>query len=137
MMSIEDNEMAIMNLGTTVGDNTSRIDDLETKTAANMMDLMDLGSMVDMIDSSVMTLEDAALIEDYFFVNPDNMMIPSQAEEVLVDPFCVEGDTVFDFRLALTIFAPDVAVNNNLLNFRLNLLIDGDIVASARVHDNE
>ena len=52
-----------------------------------------------------MSLEASALIEDYYFINEDPMTIPAGTEFILVEPFCVEGSTFFDFRLALTVFA--------------------------------
>ena len=53
-----------------------------------------------------MELEASALIEDYYFINEDQIIEPAgMMEAILVDPFCVEGSTIFDFRLALTIFA--------------------------------
>ena len=52
----------------------------------------------------------------------------------MVDPFCVEADTFFEFRLAMTMFTES---GNNLRRNTVELLIDGMPVASAGVRDGQ
>ena len=87
------------------------------------------------MEGKVQTLENAALIEDYFFVNEDMpIVVPEQMFYDLVEPFCVEGSTVLDFRLAVNLFAP--LDSQILTNFIVQLRIDDDVVATAQVRDN-
>lgn len=44
----------------------------------------------------------AALIEDFFAVNEDVIVIPRADPPLLIEPFCVEGDSVFKFELSAT-----------------------------------
>ena len=53
--------------------------------------------------TSVDMLEGAALIEDYFETNSDQIDVPDASSQIiLIEPFCVESDTVFKFQLAAT-----------------------------------
>ena len=49
-------------------------------------------------------LESAALIEDYFTVNADDIERTGFSVFDLVPAFCVEGPTVFSFYLTANIF---------------------------------
>ena len=49
------------------------IDSLMTTTSNNMMALETLGPAVDTLQEEVEALEDAALIEDYFFVSDETV----------------------------------------------------------------
>ena len=69
------------------------------------MALENLGPEVEGLLLGVGLLEDAALIEDYFFVNDETERVMMQPFYQLIDPFCIEGSTVLDFRLGLTLFA--------------------------------
>ena len=82
------------------------IDSLMTTTSNNMMALETLGPAVDTLQEEVEALEDAALIEDYFFVSDTTEEVEMQPFFQLVGPICIEGSTVLDFRLAVTLNAP-------------------------------
>ena len=82
----------------------------------------------------VEALENAALIEDYFEVNDEPLVAPESNFYDLVPPFCIEGSTVLDFRLAANLFPPSGAFV--LFQFIVQLRIDGDVVATAEVRDN-
>lgn len=56
------------------------------------------------VDALVMAAEDAAaaaLIEDYFTVSDEGMVVGS-TDDILVAPFCVDGPGIFKFELSLT-----------------------------------
>lgn len=55
-----------------------------------------------------MSAEEAALIEDFFFVNTEELVVPiaSQPDLNLIDPFCITGPSVFEFVLAVS---PDIS----------------------------
>ena len=61
-------------------------------------------------------------------------IVPAGTLFFLVDPFCVEADTFFEFRLAMTMFTES---GNNLRRNTVELLIDGMPVASAGVRDGQ
>ena len=128
-MTVGQNTMAISNLDTTVGDNTDRIVILENKTTQNMMAIMNAETDFGILEGKVETLENAALIEDYFEVNSEPLIVPEQMFYDLVPAFCIEGSTVLDFRLAVNLFAP--AGSQLLTNFIVQLRIDGDVVATG------
>ena len=44
--------------------------------------------------------ESVALIEDYFFVNSDQVRVDGEAAVEIVSEFCVEGPSVIEFNLA-------------------------------------
>ena len=45
----------------------------------------------------------AALIEDYFVVNENQIMVATAPMTTLIDPFCIEGPSVLDFALTASI----------------------------------
>ena len=51
-----------------------------------------------------MNAEEAALIEDFFFVNTDELTVPIATGDDLnlIDPFCITGPSVFEFVLAVS-----------------------------------
>ena len=51
--------------------------------------------------------EEAALIEDFFFVNTDQIVVPisSSPDLDLIDPFCITGPSFFEFVLTAS---PDI-----------------------------
>ena len=56
------------------------------------------------VDALVMAAEDAAaaaLIEDYFTVS-DQTMVVGDTSDILVGPFCVDGPGILKFELSLT-----------------------------------
>ena len=71
----------------------------------------------------------SALIEDYFFVSDEDMIVGLNSDE-LVGPFCVDGPGVFKFELSLTERAEDRLT-------AVMLLIDGVPVAQAAQEDAE
>ena len=84
------------------------------------------------VDALVMAAEDAAaaaLIEDYFFVSDEGLIVGLNSDE-LVGPFCVDGPGVFKFELSLTERAEDRLT-------AVMLLIDGVPVAQAAQEDAE
>ena len=48
-----------------------------------------------------MMAEDAFLIEDYFFVNDELILVSPTMEKTLIGPFCITGPSVFKFELAV------------------------------------
>lgn len=56
------------------------------------------------VDALVMAADDAAaaaLIEDYFTVSDEGMVV-GETSNLLVGPFCVDGPGIFKFELSLT-----------------------------------
>ena len=51
--------------------------------------------------------DEAGLIEDFFFVNTEQLTVPIANEPGLnlIDPFCITGPSVFEFVLAVS---PDI-----------------------------
>ena len=76
----------------------------------------------------MLTLEAAALIEDYFFVNTGIVgFLPSTAERDLVEPFCVTEDGYLIINLAInyastssSMITPDI---------RTRIYVNGSVVA--------
>ena len=68
-------------------------------------------------------MADAALIEDFFAVNDQQINLPPAVEVDLFTPFCLAGPGVFKFELSANI-ALDV-------NFAMALMINDDTVAMS------
>lgn len=72
-------------------------------------------------------LEAAAVIEDYFFVNPAPIPFArSMDQRDLIDPFCVTEDGFLILNLAVNYASTDLP---NVPNVRTRLLINGDLKA--------
>ena len=79
------------------------------------------------LQAVVEALEAAALIEDYFEINSSPFDIGPGDSFVLVDPFCVEANTVLDFKLSVTLFSLNgLTILGDLV---VQLMIDEAVVA--------
>ena len=72
----------------------SEIDELRGKTEALMGSVMDLSDAAEVVAMS-------ALIEDYFFVNDEEILIEEDVDLALIPSFCITGPSVFKFELAV------------------------------------
>ena len=66
----------------------------------------------------------SALIEDYFFVNDEEILIEEREDTNLIPAFCITGPSVFKFELALNLV-------DNVTETSAMLLINDEIVAEA------
>ena len=72
----------------------------------------------------------SAVIEDYFFVNEEEIEIAAMTEVALIPEFCITGPSVFKFELAVNPF-------NEVAMFVVMLLINDEVVAKAQANDME
>ena len=79
-------------------DNKAIMDEVEDLKVANGM-LMD---QVEMLTMAAEAAAEAALIEDYFFVNDDQPMLIPADMDAMAAAFCIEGPSVFEFELSAT-----------------------------------
>ena len=96
-----------------------------------------LAASVELLEQEVTTLKLAAetraktaLIEDYFFVNEEELQIMSDTGFILVNPFCIEGPGVIDFNLAASFTISVAAV-------RVDLMVGGLTVATSSIDDDD
>ena len=76
-----------------------------------------------------MKIQDAALIEDFFSVNTEEIVVsPSSAPTNLIDPFCITGPSVFEFDLATSVSLLESV-------FEIVLMINDLPVARAAAED--
>ena len=92
---------------------------------------------MELLEQEVTTLKLAAetraktaLIEDYFFVNEEELQIMSDTGFILVNPFCIEGPGVIDFNLAASFTISVAAV-------RVDLMVGGLTVATSSIDDDD
>ena len=133
-MRVETNEGNIGDLQTAVGTNTDNIETNRVATMGNFTSIDSLFDDVGDLETAVDALEAAAVIEDYFFVNPDPIPFErSMNQRNLIDEFCVTADGFLILNLAVNYASTDLP---NVPNVRTRLLINGDLKAVSFVFDS-
>lgn len=82
------------------------------------------------LQATIKALKSQALIEDYFKVNEDPIDIPHGVIVPLLDPFCIEGPSVFEFSIQAS-FVDEVK------SIMVTLMVDNTIVAQSQVNDEQ
>ena len=90
----------------------------------------DLMGAVEELSADAADAAMAALIEDYFFVNQEEIPIAEMTEVILVPEFCVTGPSVFKFELAVNLV-------KDVEDIVVALMINSEVVAQAEADDFE
>ena len=85
---------------------------------------------IESLKAAAATEASAALIEDYFNVNQEEVIIGAATNFTLVDPFCIEGPSVLDFTFS-------ASFGSFVKTIIVDLMVDGQSVAQASMNDSE